>query len=291
MMSVDLLKVTDRRRLASIVQDQLREQTEVRSFSTSISQLLAACQDPNVTPTTFEEIIQCDPDLSARLLRVANSRFYGCNRELTGIGEVVALLEVPQLKHLAFALAGARMFREGDTAAQQREELWHHSLGCAIVAELLAKTAIGVDPEEAFLGGIFHDVGKLFLLDVVPEPYGEMTQAFWNNELVEDERRMFGVTHEEIGLKSSHTWSFSEAMKAGIGFHHRPNEASGYREFVRVLSAANVLSRFWGVGSVEGTYAEAAKEQIEVLKLSEVDQSSLAEQARAKFVDAQLAMQ
>ena len=289
-MSVDLLKVTDRRRLSSIVQEQLREQAEVRSLSNSISQLLAACQDANATSATFEEILQGDVDLSARLVRMSNSRFYGCKRELMSIGEVVALLEVSQLKYLTFALAGARMFREGDTAAQAREELWHHSLGCAIVAELLAKTAIGVDPEEAFLGGIFHDVGKLFLLDVVPESYGELTQIFRGNALVEEERRVFGVTHEEIGLKSSHTWSFPEAMKAGIGFHHRANEASGYGEFVRVLSAANVLSRFWGVGSVEGAYAEAAEEQIELLKLSEFDQNSLAEQARAKFADAELAM-
>ena len=152
---MQLLKVTDRRRLANKVQEQLREKPEVRPFPAAVTQLVSACQDPNATAATFEKIIQTDASLAARLLRMANSPLYGISQEVTSVGHAAAVLGVRQLRNLAFALAGASMFKEGSTASGQRQQLWNHSLGCATTCRLLAKTAIGVDPEEAFLGRDF----------------------------------------------------------------------------------------------------------------------------------------
>ena len=285
-----LLKVTDRRRLANLVQEQLRERPEVRPFPAAVTQLVSACQDPNATAATFEKIIQTDASLAARLLRMANSPLYGISHEVTSIAHAAAVLGIRQLRHLAFALAGAGMFREGGRAAKQRKQLWSHSLGCATTCQLLAKTAVGVEPDEAFLGGIFHDVGKLFLLDVVPDEYAELASVYQGDRLVEEEKSVFGVTHEEIGLKSAHAWSLAESLKAAIGFHHRPEEAPCHNEFAKIVGAGNALARYWGIGSVEGQNVGTASKYIEELGLSEEDVASLAEQARNLHQEAATAM-
>ena len=152
---MQLLTVADRRRLANRVQDHLREKAEVRPFPAAVSQLLVASQDPNSTAATFEKIIETDAALAARLLRMANSPLYGIRQEVTSLAHAAAVLGVRQLRSLAFALAGAGMFKEGGTAKGQRSELWNHSLGCAMTCRLLAKAAVGVEPDEAFLGAFF----------------------------------------------------------------------------------------------------------------------------------------
>ncbi|MCA9150669.1 MAG: HDOD domain-containing protein, partial [Planctomycetales bacterium] len=285
-----MLKVSDRRRLSQIVQQALADRPEVRPFPAAVAQLLAACQDPNATASTFEKIIERDPALSVRLLRMANSPLYGLTNEVKGIAHAAAILGIRQLKHLALSVAGAGMFNQGSTAAQHREQLWAHSLGCATVARILAKKTPGVDADDAFLAGIFHDVGKLFLFDVVPEDYVELSSTYRGKELIEQEQFVFGVSHEEIGLKSAHSWSLAENLKGAIGYHHRPQESPVHVEFVTVIEAANNLARYWGIGSEGQEDPDAAARALDHLELSEDEVIQLAEQAVTNYNDAMQVM-
>jgi len=282
--------ITDTRELTKRVQECLAERPEVRPFPAAVTQLLAACQDADTNAETFVKIIECDPALAVRLLRMANSPLYGLANGVRGIGHAVSILGMRQLKNLALSVAGKAMFSEGSTAAKQRLDLWNHSLGCAAVARLLAKSVPTVSPEDAFLAGIFHDVGKLFLYDVVTDEYTEMASLYSREQLIAEEKSLFGISHEEIGLKSAHSWGLPEDVKAVIAHHHQPEESLVHRPFVTVGHIANRLARVWGIGSEVTTDSDVLAETAEQLALDEEVFASVEEQARAAFDDAAQAL-
>ena len=104
--------------------------------------------------------------------------------------------------------------------------------------------------------------------------------------LIEEERKVFGVTHEEIGLKSAHAWALPESLRAAIGFHHRPAASPMRPEFVRIIAAGDALSQYWGIGTTKGNNVSAATLYLHELGLSEEDAESLAEQAQNQYNDA-----
>ncbi len=124
--------------------------------------------------------------------------------------------------------------------------------GAPTVARLLAKSLPDLSPDDAFLAGIFHDVGKLLLYDVVPEDYARLHADFLGGARVDEEKLVFGVTHEEIGLTSAHSWGLSKEVKTAIGFHHHATTSPIHAEYATLIHVANGLALFWGIGSQAG---------------------------------------
>jgi len=212
---------------------------------------MAACQDPDSTSKSIAEIIQCDAGLALRLLRIANSPMYGFANKIRSVDHAVVVLGFRCVRDLGLSMAGADMFVQGETAAPQRKALWQHSLGCATVARLLAEHVPNVQPNEAFLGGIFHDVGKLVLYDLVPDEYIELNDTSNPLSLVDEERQAFGLTHEEVGVRCSEDWRLPPIITHAIGHHHTPESAGRDKPFVSLIHVADLLAKAWQIGSTE----------------------------------------
>ena len=246
-----IVKVEDKRRLSQLVEEHLKGGAELRPFPAAVTQLLAACQDANSTAQTFERIIECDPGLSVRLLKMANSPLYGLTREVQSIAHAASILGTRQLRSLALSVAGRSVFTGDEVAAKSRDELWNHSLASATVARVLAKQAPQLDADDAFLSGVFHDVGKLFLFDVVLKEHQSLASEFSGTALVSEETALFGIDHQAIGLKAAHGWGLSEQIKAAIGYHHDPSSSLVHPEKAMLMHLADRLTKHWGVGSTE----------------------------------------
>ncbi len=269
----------------SVVKRLLKERPEVRPFPAAVSQLLSVCQDPSSTAEMFEDVIKCDPALAVRVLRMSNSPLFGMAREVTSVAHATAILGIRQLKNLALSVAGASMFATGESTDREREELWRHSLACASVGRLLCRFVPSVSPEDAFLAGIFHDIGKLFFFDIVPKEYRALLSKFEACEVLDEERKLFGVTHQEIGLKSAHSWKLPENVKVAIGFHHFPSEAEVHIQLVSLTSIANSLAKSWNIGTTDAPYVELDDEMLESLSLPRDAVDSLEDQAHELFND------
>ena len=246
-----LHKAEDKRRLAKKIEKHLSSAAEVRPFPAAVARLTAACQDPNACSKTFEPIISCDPALSVKVLRVARSPLYCPQGGVKTIPHAVSLLGLRKLKSVGMSVAGAAMFASGATAQQRRQALWQHSVGCAVVAGRIAEYVPGVDPDDAFLGGIFHDIGKLLFYDAIPEEYAELDESMSGLQLIREEEFLFGRTHEQIGLASAVSWQLPDEVKAAVGWHHRPEEAEFCADYARVVGTADYLSKHWAIGSDE----------------------------------------
>jgi putative nucleotidyltransferase with HDIG domain len=278
-----LHKVEDKRRLSKKIQEYLSKSPEVRSFPTAVTRLAAACQDPNANNHELASIIECDPALSVKILRLANSPLFSRSGEIKSIAHAVALLGLRKVKSLAISIAGASMFSIGGGAKRQRQQLWNHSVGCAVVARKLAKYVPGVDADDAFLAGVFHDVGKLLFYDVIPDEYSDIEASFDGVSLVEEEDHLTGTTHEVIGLRSSHSWGLPEEIKAAIGWHHRPEQASVCPGFASVIGVANSLAKNWGVGSETISRPELQAELKDDYGLTEEQLRVMETEARQAF--------
>ena len=251
---------------AELVQRKLEDRPEVRPFPAAVTQLLSAIQNPDSTSDDLAQIIECDPALAVRLLRMANSPLYGLTSDVRSVSHAASVLGIRSLKTLAMSVAGASMFSEGKSAAQERLRLWDHSLGTAAVTRTIATFYSDVSADDGFLASIFHDVGKLFLYDVVPDEYAELNRQYRGDDLIEQEKLSFGVTHEEIGLASAHHWNLAEELKMAIGYHHRPDEALAHMTFVQLVHDANELARVWAIGS-DAVQNDEGEEDLEATTL------------------------
>ena len=228
---------------------RLSSTEEIRPFPVSVTRLYAACQDPETDIREFESIIECDAVLSAKLLKFANSPLFCASGGVKRIAHAVSLLGMRRLKSLATSVAGAIMFAKGQGAEEQRVALWRHSVGCAVVAQQLAWQFDAVDESDAFLAGIFHDIGKLLFYDVIPHEYSELEAYFSGDRLAEEEGRVFGTNHAQVGLKSAASWKLPLEIRTAIGWHHEPSQANEFPGFAKLISVADKLARQWGIGS------------------------------------------
>lgn len=275
------LDATARRQLSAKIREHLDKSPEIRPFPAAVSRLLAAVQNPHASLKTFEPIIESDPSLSIQVLRLANSPLFGLPK-VNSIAHAVSLLGVNRLRTLGMSVAGATMFSHGKQAEMQRRITWNHSVGCAIVGRLLSEYIPDVSPEDAFLGGIFHDVGKLFFYDVVPKEYASLTSTHSGAGLAEEERQVFGTNHEEIGLNSAHSWQLPPTIKAAIAWHHRPESAPVHPEVAAAIFFADGLAQSWGIGPANAAFCPQ-QDVIREYGISDEDLHEIQEQARVEF--------
>lgn len=273
--------VSSKSNLMQLVESRLKENPEVRPFPACVNRLLSALRSEDSTSKTFANIIECDPGLALRLLRLANSPIFGLRKEVQSVEQAVTILGTRKLKSIVLSLVGSAMFRSGDSAATERLLLLDHSIGCATVARVLANYVPGVSTDDAFLAGMFHDIGKLFFFDVAPNEYAKISLTA-TGDLIDRERGLFGLTHEEVGIKSGSGWPLAEEIVAAIGYHHQPNASPAHLTFVSAIHVANQLAKLGGIGS----NAQAEMEPPDDLMASlGVERSSLEEVLEKAAVD------
>ena len=235
---------------AKTLKDSLDDVVELRPFPAAASQLMVACEKPDVTAREITGIIKHDPGLSIKLLQIANSPLYGFAGEIRSVDHATVVLGMRALRDLAISTAVGGVFSTGDKeTAKARSELWLHSLACGSVARTLARTLGMQSPDEAFLGGIVHDVGKLFFYDAQPVEYSKLATSVPNTRAVNAEREFFGIDHTFAGHKCGQNWGLPEEINDVICFHHAPADADFGGELIDAVAAANQLCHVWNANS------------------------------------------
>lgn len=233
---------------ATSLVDQLEQLPQLRPFPAVATRVLAVCNNPEADMMELAEVMQCDPAMSLQILRIANSAQYGYSGEIQTVEHAIVVLGFRAVRNLALSIAALSVFNEGTHAREARQQLWKHSLGCAAVARLLAPHFSRVTPDEAFLAGIMHDVGKLVFFDIVPDQYANITENADSFSIIEVEDREFGVNHQQVGERCGDEWELPVEISDAITFHHAPQEARGSAELVKVICAANHLAHAWHIG-------------------------------------------
>jgi HD-like signal output (HDOD) protein len=232
-------------------------------------QLKNALEDEEVTTHTIGDIVQQDMGMTAKILKLVNSAFFGLRRTIETPHEAVAYLGIDMVKTLVLANG---IFGEGihfKTRAFTLDELWHHSLSVALGARTIAcaEHAQRSIQEEAFVGGILHDVGILVLAANFPESYDRVADLVLKEQFAipKAEQREFGVTHAEVGAYLLGLWGIPARILRIVSMHHKPecNDEPGFSALLAVHTA-DVLSGIHGhhplfeTGKVDQTFLTQA---------------------------------
>jgi putative nucleotidyltransferase with HDIG domain len=227
---------------------------QLPAFSTTIVRLTALMQNPQVEPAQFEAIIQHDIGVTANLLRVANSAYYGFSRKIVSVREAITLLGMRRLLEIGSLVAMENVVPKTlpgyglDSGAY-----WRHSVAVAILADRLAKVRKLVTPSYLFTAGLLHDIGKLVISSHLTQRMVDVQAALavTGKSFTECERELLGSDHAVIGGELGKAWKLPEEIVEVIVGHHTPNDLN-HRQgqvVVDLVHAADCLSHSLGFGS------------------------------------------
>lgn len=209
--------------------------------------LIHACQDENGNIKDIAKIICADASISARILKLANSSYFRSTVKISQIDQALIRLGRSAIKNLAISSAVQQVFSKSDTFAEgfDLKRFWRHSLTSAVLSRMIAeKTSFNL-PEQAFLAGMIHDIGRLILAVNFPEEYKMILTDSENmtESLIERENQI-GAPHTEIGAWLLSRWNFDSMIIDASRYHHEPIvRIKNSFPLVRIVYAANDMSR------------------------------------------------
>jgi putative nucleotidyltransferase with HDIG domain len=242
----------------SYLNDILKNVEHIPPFSEVAQKAMKLLQDPEVTARELADVIQYDASLTADILKICNSPYYGIQRKISSVNDAVVVIGHSTLKDVIMTCSASKYYK-GDAAAgygHEQGDLWKHSVGTAIMAKLLVKHVQGIDAGTAYTTGLMHDVGKLILSNFVSEEFGKIVEKVRNEKysFTEAEMEILGATHAEIGARVLEKWNFPHEMVLAVKDHHDPDVLK--KEPLSALVAlSNILVVIAGVGSGAGGLA------------------------------------
>ena len=201
--------------------------------------------DPNTTLVEVAEIISKDPGMTAKILKLVNSAFFGLRRDIANMQEATSYLGIEAIKSLVLTVNAFSQFEGRQREAIPIGEIWSHSLLVGSGAKLIAKTESCPTSvqERCFVAGVLHDIGKLVLAVNFSDEYLELLRTIKSgNALCGAERARFGADHAEIGGVLLGLWGLPGAVVDAIALHHRPC-ASPVKHFT-ALTAVHSANAF-----------------------------------------------
>jgi putative nucleotidyltransferase with HDIG domain len=201
--------------------------------------LISSFGREDVDVATLAEKMSRDQAMAAKILRLANSSFYGLPARVKTVRQAIVVLGFDSAR--AMAVAGNVIDRFGGGARHHVDvaRFWRHSIATALCARSLARHA-GLDQDAAFIGGLLHDIGRLVLAISLPEQYARVAAECErdNISLSAAELRVLGVDHERAGQLLAEAWKFPPAIQRAIGQHHAP-AAADLADIPGVVHVAN----------------------------------------------------
>lgn len=224
---------------------------KMATLNYTVPKVMAVANDLNSSARDLVKVIQMDPVLTAKVLKMVNSAYFALRDEVTSLSKAIIMLGINTIKNLAMstAVAGSLKFND-DVSKVSSEDFWRYSVGAAALSSQFAREMRGgrQEVDNNFIVGLLHVIGKAFLIQFYPNEFNAVIEETMRlkcpSTLVE--RQYLGVTHEEIGYKLAERWQLPDPVKDGI-LHYANPDASDYRS-TRFLAVASALLKEAQIG-------------------------------------------
>lgn len=226
---------------------------EMSSLPHVAMKVLETAQDPESGAADLKRIVETDPSLSARVIRVVNSAAMGLRTNVGNLYQAISLLGFSNVRNLALTASVSQLFQSDDLiGAYKRSALWRHLISVGIGARLVASRRRLANFEDAFLAGLLHDIGIVLLDEHAHEQFCEVMKGLQDDQsLAEVEQSVMGFTHVSLGEQVAVKWNFPPVIRGAIRYHHASQLYKGAdSEIVRCVEIANVICTMKGITSV-----------------------------------------
>lgn len=229
--------------------------------------------DPNASVEMLSKAIRADEALAARVLKIANSAFYGCLRAVNTLSQAIRIIGFNTIKSIVLAASTKEVYKKFGLT----EKILHdHSLGTAIAALYIAREVGFKKREEAFLAGLLHDIGKVILNNDLQKRFKLVMEEVYNTgrSFAEIEIEIFGFTHADVGGLVIKKWNFSSEMEQVVSFHHNIEVLEKADPYVvkltSIINLADALCYKVGIGGwADEDMDLTAFRSFDILKLTE----------------------
>ena len=243
--------------------------------------LLALIDNPGMRVSQIEEILRHDPGLTANVLRLANSAYFGIPSKVGSIRQAVILLGLKRLIQMVIAACvSAIMDKSVPGYDVPPGELWRHSIAASVAAEGLVKVLEVDAAEEIFTAALLHDVGKLVLGDFVKDEFSQIETAVSQGISFEmAEKIVLGTNHADVGARILTKWLLPPEIVNAVQFHHAPEASEQHSSMLDIVHVANFISMMIGIGiGRDGLQHEPSAEVTERLGLKPAHLEKVASQ-------------
>jgi putative nucleotidyltransferase with HDIG domain len=235
--------MVDRKKIENLIEN-MDELPTLPSIFFTINKMLS---DPRTSAFDVGNAISGDQVIASKVLKLANSAFYGFINKVNTISHAIAVLGFSSTKNLVLTTSVLSTLKLNDTIKGfNLTDFWKHSAAVGAIAKVAANETCPQKQEEAFVAGLLHDIGKLILAICAPEVFAEILNlALSKNCLfLEAEREILGVSHQEIAVKINEKWKLPEEIVAVIANHHKNISVSGdHAVLVALVQLSDVLVR------------------------------------------------
>ncbi|MHB8222229.1 MAG: HDOD domain-containing protein [Desulfurivibrionaceae bacterium] len=278
------------------LRDFLKKVKDLPTISAVANEINACDKNDSLTAKSLGTIISRDPALTATVLKLANSAYYGMAREITSTERAVTILGFDTIKSLALAISVFHVFKNQEGQLFDLKGLWYHSLAVGLAAKHLALhspilTCDKALPEQAFICGILHDIGKIAFAQNLPAELAEILKQTRSGNLAqhEIEKSILGFNHQRAGQAMADAWNFPVDYQTVIRMHHAPSAApAGDNPKIAALIMAvylgNKIAKALHLGeSTDPHMAKVMPEDLGNLRISNQSLPEIVQQTRNEY--------
>jgi putative nucleotidyltransferase with HDIG domain len=255
------------------VEGIIQSVNSLRPMPANIAHLLKEVDSPHVSISTLAGLISLDQALASLVLQMSNSASLGYPRTCSTLYEAIMQIGLGRLKTLLLASNATEMLKRGLHGYRLGEgELWHHSLVTAVASEWLAQALHYPKTEEAYVSGLLHDLGKLFLDQFVLDDYPTIVDYVkrYQLQLWQVEEKLLGIDHPRVGGLIAERWNFPVKLVDAIRFHHAPSFARANQELPAIVNLANAFAADYRRSNPELFSFDLHPETLNILKIDAI---------------------
>jgi len=221
------------------------------ALPTIIAKMIELIDDPRTSASTLAKLISTDQVLTAKILKLANSAFYGFPRRIATVNLAIVVLGFDTLKDLGLSVTIIGRFKNrSSNASFDMSRFWEHSISCGVVGKMLARRINYRIAGEAFVAGLLHDIGKLILNQYFPKEFDAIMDRVRNKgeSFRQAELEVLGLGHARIGSWLVEKWNLPPHLVEAIALHHTPAESTENPQLTAIIHFADFLCKWCKVG-------------------------------------------
>lgn len=260
-----------------------------------VNQVLQQIENPNSNPKIFEDIISKDPILTAKVLKMSNSAYYGFSREIDTLSEAVLILGLNTLKSLAIAASAFKLLNQSfEGYGLSQGGLWKHSLSTAMAARMLAKILNYQDTEKFFVAGLLHDIGKILLSKFLVKYVNDIKNLAKMREISfeQAEKQFLGFNHCDVGAELALYWKLPDLFLEATKYHHSVYETSIKNTiYIKIVHIADIISYNTKIGlGIDGNHYLPKKDLFKELNIDKKVQEGISKKIRSSMAEFERAL-